>query len=85
MKKKKSETFGIKYRHCNYFLEYTNFKDDVIEYKCLICNKNCQINIYEKLKNHFFNTYNFSNHDNNKFSLLLQKGVYPDEYMVIYG
>ena len=22
------------------FLEYTNFKDDLIEYKCLCCNKN---------------------------------------------
>ena len=28
-----------------------------------------------------FNTYNFYNHDNNKFILLLQKGVYPNEYM----
>ena len=29
----------------------------------------------------FFNTYNLSNHDINKFILLLQKGVYPYEYM----
>ena len=28
-----------------------------------------------------FNTYKFSNYDNNKFNLLLQKGVYPYEYM----
>ena len=27
-----------------------------------------------------FNTYRFSNHNNNKFILLLQKGVYPYEY-----
>ena len=26
-------------------------------------------------------TYKFSNHDINKFILLLQKGVYPYEYM----
>ena len=29
----------------------------------------------------FFNTYKFTSHDNNKFILLLQKGVYPYEYM----
>ena len=28
-----------------------------------------------------FYTYKFSNHNNNKFILLLQKGVYPYEYM----
>ena len=27
------------------------------------------------------NTYIFSNHDNNRFISLLQKGVYPYEYM----
>ena len=35
----------------------------------------------KKLKERFFNTYKFSNHDINKFILLLQKGVYPYEYM----
>ena len=29
----------------------------------------------------FFNTYKFSNHDNNKFISLLRKGVYCYEYM----
>ena len=33
----------------------------------------------EKLKERFFNTYKFSNHDNNLFISLLQKGVYPYE------
>ena len=47
---KKCETCGIKYKYCNCFLEYTNFKDDLIEYKCSICNKNCLINFDEKLK-----------------------------------
>ena len=31
----------IKYKYCC-FLEYTNFKDDLIKYKCLFCNKNYQ-------------------------------------------
>ena len=35
----------------------------------------------EKLKERLFNKYKFSNHDNNKFILLLRKGVYPSEYM----
>ena len=34
-----------------------------------------------KSKGKKFNTYKFSNHDINKFILLLRKGVYPYEYM----
>ena len=37
---KKCETSRTKYKYCDCFLEYTNFKDDLIEYKCLCCNKN---------------------------------------------
>ena len=29
----KSETCGIKYKYCNCFLEYTNFKDDLMKLK----------------------------------------------------
>ena len=78
---KKCEIWGIKYKDCDSFLEYTNFKNDLIEYKCLYCNKNYQKKNYENLKKWFFNTYKQSNHDINKFILLLQKGVYPYEYM----
>ena len=67
-------------KYCECFLEYTNFKDDLIEYKCLCCNKNQQHKFDEKLKELFFNTCKFSNLDKNKFILLLQKGVYPCEY-----
>ena len=35
----------------------------------------------KKLEERFFNTYKFSNHDNNKFILLLQKGIYPYKHM----
>ena len=69
---KKFETCGITYEVCNCFLEYTNFKDELIEYKCFRCNKNYQQTFDEKLKELFFNTYNFSNnHDSNRFLLLL--------------
>ena len=43
----------------------------------MCCNKNYQHEFDEKLKKGFFNSYKFSNHDNNKFILLLWKGVYP--------
>ena len=36
---KKCETCGIKYKYCDCFLEYTHFKDDLIEHKCLCGNK----------------------------------------------
>ena len=39
---KKCETCGIKYKHCHKFLEFTTFKDDLIEYKCLRCNQSYQ-------------------------------------------
>ena len=37
-----------KYKYCNGFLEYINFKDDLIEYKCSCCNKNYQQKFDEK-------------------------------------
>ena len=32
---KKCETWEVTYEVCNCFLKYTNFKDDLIECKCL--------------------------------------------------
>ena len=72
---------GVIYKYCDCFFEYTNFEDDLIEYKCFCCNKSYQQNFDEKLKERFFNTYKFSNNDNNMFVLLLQKCVYPYEYV----
>ena len=48
---------------------------------CLCCNFPYQQKFDEKLKERFFNTCKFSNHDNNEFILLLRKGVYPYEYI----
>ena len=39
---KKCKACGIKYKYCDCFLEYTNFKDDLIEYKWLSCSKTYQ-------------------------------------------
>ena len=44
-----------------------NFKNDLIEYKCLCCNNNYQQKSDEKLKDKSFNTHKYSNHDKNKF------------------
>ena len=76
---KKYKTSKIKY--CDCFLAYTNFEDNVIEYKCLYCNKNYEQHFHEKLKKQFLNTYKLLNHNKNKFILLLRKGVYPYEYL----
>ena len=61
------------YKYYNCFLENKDFKNDLIEYRCLCCN-NDQQNFDEKLKKLFFNTYN-------KFILFQRKGIYPFEYM----
>ena len=66
---KKCEISGFKYKYWDCFHRYINFKDDLIEYKCLCCNKNYQHKFDEKLKERFFNTYKLSNRDNNGFVL----------------
>ena len=53
----------------------------MIKQKCLSCNKDYLNKINEELKKRFKNTLKFSNNNNNKFILLLRKGVYPYEYM----
>ena len=78
---KKCETCRIKYKYGDCLLEYTNFKDDLLEYKCLCCDKNYQQKFDEKFKDRFFNTYKFFNHDNNKFILLLWKDICLYEYL----
>ena len=70
---KKCETFRIKYKYCECFLGYTNFKDDLIEYKCLCCKKNYHKKLDETLKKRFVNTYKFSNHDINNFMYYCEK------------
>ena len=32
---KKCKTYRIQYKNCERFLEYKNFKDDLIEHQCL--------------------------------------------------
>ena len=78
---KKCQTSQIRYKYCDSFLEYTNFKDDLIKCECLCCNKNYQQMFGGKLKKRFINRYKFFDHNNSNFILLLQKGVYLCEFM----
>ena len=45
----KCKTYEIKYKGCDRFFEYTNCKDDLMEYKCLCCKKNYQGKFDENL------------------------------------
>ena len=80
---KKFETCGIKYKNYECYLEYTSFKNELIENNFLGCNKNNQKKFDETLMNRFFSKCRFSNHEIIKFILLLQKGIYPYEYVDI--
>ena len=60
------------------FSYMNNFKYYLIEYKCLCCNKSYQQKFDENVQ---MNMYKCSNHDSNKFIILLQKDVHPFEYM----
>ena len=51
---KKCKTCGIKYKDWDCFLEYTNFKDDLMEYRRLCCNNNYEKELYENSKKPFF-------------------------------
>ena len=73
---KKCVMYGIKYKDCECRREYISLKVDLTEYRCLYCNKNCQKKIAENLNKRFFNTKTLSDHDTNKYILLLQKGIY---------
>ena len=81
----KCETCATKYKNCGCSLEYTNFMNVSIDYKCLCCNKNYQQMFDEKLNERFLNTYKFSSRDNNKFILFLRKGVFLYEYIHDWG
>ena len=56
-----------KCKDCDCFLEYDSVKNNLIQYKCLSCNKDYSNKIYEGLKNRLKNTVKFSNNDINIF------------------
>ena len=59
---------------------HIKLKKDLLICRCKKCNNKSYISI-DTLKEKFPNTYRFCNKNNDKFLLLLRKGVYPYEYM----
>ena len=53
---KKCETFGINCKYTDNFFENLDFKNNLIKYKCLCCNKNYQKKFDGNLKKRFFQT-----------------------------
>ena len=60
---KKSKVYIIKYKYCDFLLEYMNFKEYLIEYKCLRCSNSHQQKFDEMLKEQFFNICKLSQDD----------------------
>ena len=69
----------VKWRICDYFLEYESFRKNLVKYKCLSCKKDYSID--EELKKRFKNTFSFSNSDIKKFIFLLRESVCSSEYI----
>ena len=66
---------------CKSSLCYMRVTDKKLIFRCFDCKKNYEKEINKELLERFSNTYEFCDKDLNKFVMLLQKGVYPYEYM----
>ena len=64
---------------CKSSLDYMVTQDDQLIFTCFECKKNYQKDFDKDLVNRFASTYEFCNKDNNRFILLLRKGIYPYE------
>ena len=73
---KNKKTCEIKHKDYESYLEYTNVKDNLTEYQCLCCCKNCQKKLDENLKDQFGSTYTFFNHDINNFFCYFEKVLF---------
>ena len=60
--------------------EFVGFKNGRLNYKCKECKNSCIKVTNESTKN-FPTLHKFCNGDDNKFFLLLRKGIYPYEYI----
>ena len=65
---------------CKSSLDYTVTQDDQLIFRYFGCKKNYQKDFDKDLVNRFASTYKFCNKDN-RFILLLRKGIYPYEYI----
>ena len=67
--------------NCESCLDYVKTKNEKLLLKCFNFKTYYEKDFNKELIKKFENTYSFCNNDNNKFVLLLRKGVYPYEYM----
>ena len=67
-------------KDCKSYLDYVTIKDNKLIFRCFSCEKNYEKDFNKDLIQRFANTYSFCKY-NDKFILLLRKGVYPYEYM----
>ena len=70
---KKCETCRIKYKYCDCCVEYINSKEDLMEYKCLCCNKYYPHKFDKKLKERCFITYKFCSHSYKYFFIVVKR------------
>ena len=71
---------GDKCTDCKSYFDYMSIKDNLLIFRRFECEKNYEKKFNEELIKRFANIYEFCNKDN-KFVLLLRKGIYPYEYM----
>ena len=66
---------------CKSNLYFVNVANETLIFKCIDCEKEYEKEFNKELLERFSNTSKFWDNDLNKFIMLLQKGVYPYEYM----
>ena len=66
---------------CKSNLCFVTAINEKLIFKCIDCEKEYEKEFNKELLERFANTYKFCDNDINKFIMLLQKGVYPYEYI----
>ena len=70
-----------KYIKCKSNLCFVRVINEKLIFKCIDCEKEYEKEFNKELIERFANTYKFCDNDLDKFIMLLQKGVYPYEYI----
>ena len=70
-----------KYKDCKSDVRYVAAKGSIVTFNCVNCNESYEKEFSEDLAKRFENTYKFCDEGINKFCLVLQKVVYPYQYI----
>ena len=74
-----------KCKDCEFCFKYEIIQVKVLKFNCLACNKSYKKELDEKLKQQLVNTHKLCKGDINQFDLMLQKGVYTYNTLMIVG